>query len=291
MVWYLRRAWWAAPMLLLTASAYAYRLFYLTLFILTGHTGSMQDTLRLIEPLLAMAGVLTVVQAAPGLVRRLTTAKARPAGLAGLGLCVVIAWTAVTLWQGWMPNALATSNSTAGSPSDATLGAFKFPLADGRYPQFDPPGTRIAWFPVDPIEADVSSVDGPGASPVTLSPTELLFAYVRWPGYLAVSNTSAGATTQWFSRYAALARLARVTDPAAFAEQSAHTAFGPIDVFILHNAGSHWTWAARGSVPEKPVSFTPSQFSPANFVTFKNLPGHIVVAVRRPQQAAVNAGT
>jgi hypothetical protein len=282
MVWYLRRTWWAAPMLLLTASAYAYRLVYLTLFITTGHTGSMQDTLRLIEPLLAIAGVLTVVQAAPGLVRRLSTAKARPAGLAGLGLCVVIAWTAVTLWQGWMPNALATSNAPAGSPSDATLGAFKFPLPDGRYPQFDPPDTRISWFPVDPIEADVSSVDGPGALPVTLSPSELLFAYVRWPGFLAVSDTSAGATTQWFSRYAALARLAQVTDPAAFAEQSAHTAFGPIDVFILHDAGAHWTWAARGSVPEKPVSFTPAQFSAVNFVTFRNLPGHIVVAVRRP---------
>ena len=289
MVWYLRRTWWAAPMLLLTASAYAYRLFYLTLFILTGHTGSMQDTLRLIEPLLAMAGVLTVVQAAPGLVRRLTTAKALPAGLPGLGLCLVIAWTAVTLWQGWMPNALATSNAPAGSPSDATLGAFKFPLPDGRYPQFDPPGTRISWFPVDPIEADVSSVAGPGASPVTLSPSELLFAYVRWPGYLAVSNTSAGATTQWFSRYAALARLARVTDPAAFAEQSAHTAFGPIDVFILRKNGSRWTWASRGSVPEQPVSFTPAQFSPANFVTFTNLPGHIVVAVRRPSQVAAQA--
>jgi hypothetical protein len=116
---------------------------------------------------------------------------------------------------------------------------------------------------------------------VTLSPSEVLFAYVRWPGYLAVADTSAGATTQWFSRYAALARLARVTDPAAFAEQSAHTAFGPIDVFILHDTGSRWTWAARGSVPEKPVSFTPAQFDPAHFAVFTNLPGHIVVAVRR----------
>src|SRR5215469_7533210 len=281
MVWYLRRTWWAAPILLLTASAYAYRLFYLTLFILAGHTGSMQDTLRLIEPLLAMAGVLTVVQAVPGLVRRLSTAKTLPYGLPILGLSLVIAWTAVTLWQGWMPGQLA-GNGPASSSSSATLGAFKFPLPDGRYPRFDPPSTRISWFPVDPIEADVSSVDGPAASPVTLSPSELLFAYVRWPGYLAVADTSAGATTQWFSRYAALARLARVTDPAAFAERSAHTAFGPIDVFILNDAGSRWNWAARGSVPEKPVSFRPAQFSPANFVVFTNLPGHIVVAVRRP---------
>jgi len=282
MIWYRRRTWWAVPILLLTASAYAYRLLYLTNFILTGHTGSMQDTPRLIEPLLATAGVLTVVQAAPGLIRRLTGDKPLPSGLPALGLCVVIAWTAVTLWQGWMPGQLFPGNGPVASSPGSTLGAFQFPLPDGRYPRFDPPGTRVGWFPVDPIEADVSSVDGPNASPVTLSPSELLFAYVRWPGYLAVADTSAGATTQWFSRYAALARLARVTDPNAFAEQSAHTAFGPIGVFILHDAGSRWTWAAKGSVPEKPVSFTPAQFSRAHFVVFTGLPGHIVVAVRRP---------
>jgi hypothetical protein len=269
-------------MLLLTASAYAYRLLYLSYFILAGHTGSMQDTPRLIESLLAMAGVLTVVQAAPGLIRRLTAAQTPPSGLPALGLCLVIAWTAVTLWLSWMPGPLVAGDGPQGSSSDGPLGAFKFPLPDGRYPRFDPPRTRIGWFPVDPIEADVSSVDGPAASPVTLSPSEVLFAYVRWPGYLAVGDTSAGATTQWLSRYAALARLARVTDPAAFAERSAHTAFGPIDVFILHPAGSRWNWAARGSLPEKPVSFTPAQFSPANFVVFTGLPRDIVVAVRRP---------
>jgi len=282
MVWYRRRIWWAAPLLLLTASVYAYRLFYLSYFILAGHTGSMQDTPRLIEPLLATAGVLTVVQVAPGLIRRLTAAKPLPSGLPALGLCLVIAWTAVTLWLSWMPGPLVAGDGPRGSSTDGPLGAFKFPLPDGRYPRFDPPRTRVSWFPVDPIKSDVSSVDGPAASPVTLSPSEVLFAYVRWPGYLAVADTSAGATTQWLSRYAALARLARVTDPAAFAEQSAHTAFGPIDVFILHDAGSRWTWAARGSVPEKPVSFTPAQFSPANFVVFTNLHGNIVVAVRRP---------
>ena len=282
LVWYRRRTWWAAPILLLTASAYAYRLFYLTLFIAKGHTGSMQDTPRLIGPLLAMAGVLTVVQAAPGLTRRLTAAKALPPELPLLGLCLVIAWTAVTLWLGWMPARLAPGAGPVGFSSGATRGAFRWPLPDGRYPRFDPRGGRVTWFPINPIKAAVRSVDGPAASPVTLSPEESLFAYVRWPGYLAVSDTSAGATTQWFSRYAALARLARVTDPAAFAARSAHTAFGPIDVFILHDAGSRWTWTSRGTLPERPVSFTPAQFSPAHFAVFTNLPDHVVVAVRRP---------
>jgi hypothetical protein len=195
---------------------------------------------------------------------------------------VVVAWTAVTLWLTWMPGPLIAGDGVKGSSSDAPIGAFKFALPNGTYPPFDPPRTRVKWFPVDPIEADVRSVDGPNASPVTLSPSEALFAFVRWPGYLAVADTSAGATTQWRSRWAALAQLARVTDPARFAERSAHTAFGPIDVFILHNDGSRWTWASTGSVPRKPVSFTPAQFSSAKFAVFRNLPGQLVVAVRRP---------
>jgi hypothetical protein len=281
MLWYRSRVWWAVPLLLLTASAYAYRLLYLSYFILAGHTGAMQDTPRLIEPLLATAGVLTVVQAAPGLIRRFTATKPPP-GLPVLGLCLVVAWTAVTVWLTWMPGLLIAGDGVKGSRSDAPIGAFKFALPDGRYPPFDPPRKRVEWFPVGPIEADVRAVEGPAASPVTLSPSEALFAFVPWPGYLAVADTSAGATTQWRSRWAALAQLARVTDPALFAERSAHTAFGPIDVFILHNAGSHWTWASTGSVPRKPVSFTPAQFSSANFAIFRNLPGNIVVAVRRP---------
>lgn len=282
MVWYLRRAWWAAPLLLLTASAYAYWLLAVTAFILIGHTGSLQDTPRLIEPLLAMAGVLTVVRAAPGLARRLTGRPA-PGGLPAAAVCLVIAWTAVTLWQAWMPSGPAAAGRIGVPSPTETVTAFAYPLPDGGYPRFAPRRHRIAWFPVGPIEADVGSVDGAGASPVTLSVFEPLFAYVRWPGYIAVWDTSAGATTQWFSRYAALQRLALVTSPAQFAARSAHTAFGPIDVFVLYRAGSRWTWVPRGSVPEKPVVFSPAQFGRADFAVFTGLPGHVVVAVRRPR--------
>jgi Arabinofuranosyltransferase N terminal len=287
MVWYRRRTWWATPLLLLTLSGYVYRLLYLIIFIVKGHTGSSQDAMRLIGPLLAMAGVLTVVQGAPGLARRLATARPLPSGLPTLGLCVLLGWTAMTLWQTWMPGHTVTSIAATSSPynyanKNEATGAFSSPLPDGRYPRFSPPGTRDPWFPVDPIEAAVSSVVGPTATPVTLSASELLFAYVRWPGYLAVRDTSAGATTQWFSRYAALARLAKVTNPVTFAARSAHTAFGPIDVFILHRYGSSWIWRPGGSVWEKPVVFSPSQFAGADFAVFTNFPRQLVVAVRRP---------
>lgn len=282
LAWYRSRTWWATPLLLLTASTYAYWLLYLTVFVVRGHTGSLQDTPRLIEPLLATAGVLTAVQAWPGLIRRLAAARVPPSGLPAFALCLLIAWTAVGLWQAWMPGGPPAANRAAVSPPYETIGAFKYALPDGRYPRFGP-RVRFPWFPVGPIEADVNSVDGPDALPVTLSVSEQLFAYVRWPGYAAVSATSAGATTQWLSRYAALTQLSRVSNPAAFADRAAHTPFGAIDVFILRRGQSHWTWRPRGSLPEKTVVFTPAQFDPASFAIFTNLPDHIVVAVRRPR--------
>ena len=80
------------------------------------------------------------------------------------------------------------------------------------------------------------------------------------------------------------------TGPPAATETAAPSASASADVFILREVGSRWTCAARCSVQEKPVSFTPSQFSPANFVTFTDLPGHIVVAVRRRLRAAGRVG-
>jgi hypothetical protein len=52
-------------------------------------------------------------------------------------------------------------------------------------------------------------------------------------------------------------------------------------VFILHSAGSRWTWASRGSVPEKTVSFTPAQFGSADFTVSPASPVTSFVAVRR----------
>ncbi|HZC39599.1 MAG TPA: arabinofuranosyltransferase [Streptosporangiaceae bacterium] len=282
LAWYRGRAWWATPLLLLTASTYAYWLLYLVIFIVRGHTGSLQDTPRLIEPLLATSGVLTVVQAGPGVIRRLAAARTVRPGLPAAALGVLIAWTAVGLWQAWIPGAAASaSHHPLYTGAVERFGAFTYPLPDGRYARFAPRANRRHWFPVDPIKAAVRSVDGPDAVPVTLSDSEQLFAFVRWPGYIGVSDTSAGATTQWRSRYAALQQLSRVTSPAVFASRSAHTPFGPIDVFILHRGKSRWTWIPHGTLPVKAIGFTRSQFSPAAFTVFTNLPDHTVLVVRR----------
>jgi Arabinofuranosyltransferase N terminal len=283
LVWWRGRVWWGQPLLLLTGSAYAYWLICLALFSVSGHTALLQDTPRVIEPLLAIAGVLTIVQVSQGIVRRLAVGTV-PAGLPTVALCLLALWTAVTVWQAWMPGGPGTVaglfQPAVSTTTNETTGAFITALPDGSYPRFGPVGRRQPWFPVDPIKADVASVVGAGASPVTLSSSEELFPFVNWPGYVAVAKTAAGTNTDWPARYAALQQLSAVTDPATFAIASAHTAFGPIDVFILQVEAGRWIWTPVGT--PKVVSFSRAQFSQRTFTVFTGLPGHLVVAVRRP---------
>jgi len=109
-------------------------------------------------------------------------------------------------------------------------------------------------------------------------------------GVKRLSTCHCRAISAWFfqyptarpARYAALRKLSRVTDPAAFAAASARTAFGPIDVFILQRTGpARWTWPPFDA-PYPTITFTPAQFSPDAFTVFTNLPGNYVLAVRRP---------
>jgi hypothetical protein len=287
LLWYRGRVWWGRPLLLLTASAYAYWLLGLAAFSLTGHTLLLQDTPRLIGPLLAAAGVLTIVHTAPLIARRFSV-RSVPAGLPALALCLLVVWTAITAWQGWMPGGPTPAGglfqpavSTAWNESTA---AFATPLPDGSYvPVAAERGIHDAWFPTDPVKKDVTSVLGASATPVTLSTAEELFTYVNWPGYIAVSMGAAGTNTDWPARYAALQKLSRITDPAAFDAASARTAFGPVDVFILQRSSpTRWTWQPIDA-PYPVLTFTPAQFSPHAFTVFTNLPGNLVVAVRQPQ--------
>jgi hypothetical protein len=286
LAWWRGRVWWGKPLLLLTGGIYAYWLLGLAAFVLANHHLLLQDTPRLIGPLLAAAGVLTIAQTAPGVVRRLSV-RTVPAGLPALALCLLIIWTAVTSWQAWMPGAPAAQNglyqpAVSTTPNEAT-NAFTTALPDGSYPPAAPASLRQPWFPTDPIRKDVASVLGAGAAPVTLSASEQLFAYVNWPGYIAVNRPAAGIDTNWPARYAALRELSRVTSPAAFATASARTAFGPVDVFIIQRTGpARWTWQPTGS-PGPAITFTPAQFSPDAFTVFTNLPGNFVLVVRQPQ--------
>jgi hypothetical protein len=285
LLWWRGRVWWGTPLLLLTASAYAYWLLGLAFFSLSGHTLLLQDTPRMIGPILAAAGVLTIAHTAPAIVRKISV-RTVPAGLPALGLCLLITWTAITAWQGWMPGAPTAPGGlfqpAVSTKGNETTSAFSTALPGGSYSAATPASIRQRWFPTDPIKEDVTSVLGASAAPVTLSTSEQLFAYVNWPGFIGVSFGAAGTNTDWPARYAALRQLSRVAGPAAFAAASARTAFGPIDVFILQRTGpASWTWPPIDA-PYPAITFTPAQFSPHAFTVFTNLPGNLVLAVRQP---------
>ncbi len=286
LVWWRGRVWWGRPLLLLAGSAYAYWLLGLASFSLTGHTWLLQDTPRLLGPLLAAAGVLTIAQAAPGVVRRLSVGTV-PAGLPALALCLLIIWTGFSAWQAWMPGGPTSPTGLLQPPVNSqrndTTAAFTTPLPGGSYPRAAPASMRNPPFPTGIMQKDVASVLGANAAPVTLSASEQLFAFVNWPGYIGVTFGAAGIDTNWPARYADLEKLSRVTGPAAFAAAaSARTEFGPIDVFILERTSPVlWTWRPAGS-PEPAVTFTPAQFNSDAFTVFDDLPGNFVLVVRQP---------
>jgi len=289
MVWYRGRVWWGKPLLLLTAGIYAYWLLGLAAFVLVGRHLLLQDTPRLTSLMLASAGVLTIAHSAPRLVRRIPAGTV-PAGLGTLSLCLLSIWIAVTAWQAWMPGGPPSVTglyqpAVSDTPNDTTA-AFTQPLPDGSYSPAAPASLRGAWFPTKPIKKDVDSVLGKDAKPVALSSSEHLFAFVKWPGYIAVTRTAAGIDTNWPGRYAALRKLSLVTDPDAFTDASEHTAFGSIDVFILRAIdGAHWSWKPFDS-DDPDITFTPDQFSPQAFTIFTDLPGNYVLAVRQPQRTS-----
>jgi len=285
LIWWRGRVWWGRPLLLLAVGIYAYWLVGLASFVVANHHLLLQDTPRLTSLVLAAAGVLTIVHAAPRVVRRLSV-RTVPAGLPVLGLCLLIIWTGFTGWQAWMPGGPTSPTGLLQPPVNSerndTTAAFTIPLPSGRYPHAAPASIRNPPFSADIIQKDVASVLGASAAPVTLSASEQLFAFVNWPGYIGVTWGAAGIDTNWPARYAALEKLSRVTDPAAFTAASARTAFGPIDVFVLQRTSpARWTWQPAGS-PEPAITFTPAQFSPDAFTVFANLPGNFVLVVRQP---------
>jgi hypothetical protein len=281
LMWYWRRAWWAVPLGILTASVYAYRILAEMIDIHSGSTLWSGYTPRATAALLAAAGVLTVVRAGPALARRLPIL--RSARLGALALAILALFTFNAAWCDWVLGDPTGSNQAFTPELTTGFGqakrAFVQWLPGGGWPQFAPRGGRYPWFPVDPIVHDVRSVLGPTATPTTLSYNEGLFAIQPWPGYIAVDASAAASTSDWVSRFAALKRLSRVKGPRAFARAAAHTPYGPITVFVLKKQGGSWAWIPFQHAGI--VNFTPSQFASPAFKVFSDLPNWTVVAVRR----------
>ncbi|MFY1697457.1 arabinofuranosyltransferase [Solwaraspora sp. WMMA2101] len=264
LVWLLRRAWWAPPLLLIAGAAFAYRLLSMVRFLLTGHTAFAHYTVRLYGVVLAIAGVLTLVHVVPLVLRRLRVAP--PVGLVGAPLAVLLAWGVTAYTGAWMP----PSN---GSGSSYATAAHAEPLPGGGYPRYAPASGRPAWFPVEPVRLAVEEVTGPDPERVTVSVDERLFSYLPWPGYLSNDRTAGGTLTHWDERKAELTALAAQRDPAAFAAESAATAYGPIDVFVLTRDGDELIW--------EDLRFQRAQFDERYWAVREDLPAQVAVFVRR----------
>ncbi|MEO3855218.1 arabinofuranosyltransferase [Acrocarpospora sp. B8E8] len=263
-LWYRRAAWWATPMLCLIAGLYVYRAVMLARFTVDGHTMFAHYTTRMLGPILAVCGVLTITMLAGALARRL--ARPLPRGLGLAGVAVLVIWTMFTAVGSWMPNRDAL---TGAAPNSAAVAHLQ-PFPDGRLPRFAVAEHALDGFPAAQVARAVARTLPADRRPVTLAVDERLFASVPWPGYVAVDRTAANSMARWDDRHAEVARLAATLDPAAFA--AASTAFGTIDVFVLWNEGDVWSW--------KDVNFRPAQFDPTIFAITK-LPGGLVVATRK----------
>lgn len=283
-VWYRHREWWATPLLVLTLSGYGYYVLGEARFIVTGETAVFQYADHLVTAALTAAGALTVSRALPAWSRHQTHVP--PRELATLATAVVVLWVGMSGYEEWMPGLTPLPGQTVDSTLTsgyAPRSSFLQALPDGSYPRYAPATGRFPAFPTRTVIADVDSVRGSRAAPLTLSWSETLFATQPWPGFIGVGANAAAGTEHWFSRVSFLRSLAAMTDPAAFAAAAAGSPFGAINVFVLQDRSGHWDWSAYDNPTV--IRFSPEQFSPRLFAVFGALPDGTVVAVRRPARA------
>ncbi len=284
MVWYRRTTIWATPIILLVASNYAYRAIFLIKTAQDNHTGYLQYTETLISMSLLVAGVLTVAEALPALRRRLADPTAPRASLPAItsreravavtGVTAIVLWAAMQGWPNWVPGPRGLRDSVR-PPGIVNRGtdAHAERLPSGKLNRFAPPKQYVySLYPSSAIHRVITSQLGASADPVVLANDQRLFAFYPYDGYTATDRVSANTLLKWDSRAAALKQLAAIKDPTQFAQAARTTAFGPIDVFVLKDAGATWRW--------KGIAFDPAAFDPAHF-HIENLPGDIVVAVRK----------
>jgi hypothetical protein len=282
LLWYRQREWWATPLLLVTLSTYLYRLVAMIGFSMNGHTKVFQYTDRMVGVVLAIAGLLTIIRAVPAL-------KAPPPGIGPAAVAVLACWSAVTGWQIWMPgqppNTTGRYQRAATDHYTSASRAFAQQLPGGAWQARKPRGLQFGTIPVEEIERDVRQVRGTVTSgagtPTVLSYSEQLYVFLPWNGYEPTAMSATAATVHWFSRFKELRQLAKIQDPAAFAQRSANTKFGAIDAFLLadqHNAqGEVWTWQPWDW--SQRLTFRPAQFSATDFTIFR-LSNSAILAVR-----------
>jgi hypothetical protein len=275
-------------MLLVVASTVVYRLFFMVVTALNGHTGYLEYTDRLTYTLLLAAGVLTIARGAPALATRVTAPLAVQREVAALVALVVVAWAAVGTWTLLSPAPVADIPVAIRPHSTFATEAQTTPLPNGGFPRFAPSSLvkGKSGLPVYTIRRDVEASLGVGARPDTLSFDDALFGFLPYYSYLPRVRIAANTLSRWDDRYATLHQLSRITDPTEFATASASLPFGRIDVFVLEQHKSVWRWrGGYGLVGEhrqqRVLSFRAATFDPTYFTVYQ-LPHDVVLAVRIP---------
>jgi hypothetical protein len=276
MIWFRRTKWWAQPLLLLTLSAYGYRLLFMLNTVHNNHTGYLQYTTRLLAGLLATAGVLTVVETLPMLRARLSLPRAPLREVVLALVAIVVLWNGVQGWNQWVPGPRGARDAyrEVGTANLATA-AHNEPLLNGHLPKYAPPGEKKSiYFPVPAVTRAITSAVGAKTRPMVLCYDQRLYVFEPMlDGYLPPDRQAANTVQRWDDRAAELRRVAKLLDPAQFADASAHTQFGGIDAFVLKEQGDVWSF-------RHDITFSPASFGSQFVIT--HVSPDTVVAVRRP---------
>jgi hypothetical protein len=286
LLFYRRSTWWAKPLLLMLASAYVYRGLNELRYVLTGHTGLFYYTTPFIDMVLVVAAVL----AAAELITRLPANFVPNRQTVVVLIAVALAFTAYDYWYNWAPaNTWKATNAGPARPVFADTGqnnrytqsAHAQYLLNGHHTKYyaytSGAQGRPHYTPVKQIQQIVWKHFGKNAEPHTLSWTEMVFAYSPWKGYIGVDRGSSYGPVQWDKRFAALQKLSNINDPAEFAQASQHTAFGPIDVFILQTDKKTGTYTWTPLRSPNTLTFAPWQFQD---FTVTKLKDGTIVAIR-----------
>jgi hypothetical protein len=268
-----RLTWWARPLGVYLVALFAVQGLMFARMLETQHTFLLPYVKPLLHYSLLAAGLLTLGYLWDDGLRPRLVRTAVPVRALGVVLVAgVLASTAAHAWAFWMPAPRGAQNAMTAPSGEANSAYYPHTeyLPDGTRPRFATSAEGIFWFPADPIDVLIeehASVDDPRV----LSYDQRLFSFHPHLNWLPPDRTSASSLIRWDDRYAELSRLASISSPERFAAESARSAFGPIDVFVLVDAGDEWRWGD--------ITFRPSQFD-SGFTVIRDVPGDIVVAIR-----------
>ncbi|WP_067477002.1 arabinofuranosyltransferase [Actinomadura hibisca] len=299
LLWYSRSRWWAPPLLSMVGGVYAYQAISYLRWVLTAHNGLLYYSRYLVGACLVAGAVLSAREAVPALAQRARHLVAT--GSVTVVVAVTMAFTGYGFWYGWMPvnhwkprlshGAAVSWKSTEHSNHMASRAHYMY-FPDGSQPRHAAQVSSLLprlkgdgqwrYLPIDAIQRTVHEVRPHDVRPHVLSYDEQLFAFLPWNGHLGVDRVASYAAVRWPDRFQRLVELSRITDPAAFAQATARTGFGPIDVFVLQARGDDLVWRGiQVPPPQRDLHFTRAQFSDPQFVV-KDLGYGTVIAVRRP---------